>query len=290
MVNDPQHYGISSRSGLPPMQGNLAYDTYVEQARTRAAAEKSLVFQQIQTALLGSMAGTLSSISSEMDQIRGLHQEALAVQQELLRREAMQQHLEEMIFQADKLVAQCADPRTDMPPSSRFFLLQGFLKTVEQQGIGTPIIKGRDNKAAFERVVQQAADQVQRLSKDPEVQQAVAWAKKLEDQRRRKRKQIEQELASLRSKLESLRQRKNPVTLGQVASRWMDKVKEAVPPKQRVLVLVLGLLGAFCLLPFTVVAVTFALPVGLIAMAVERNRLNRKDNEKLYEKIGRVEE
>ena len=234
MPNLPSRYGLSSAGGVPSMQGNLGYDSYVEMAQTRAAMQKSVALQGVQTLLLGKMAGTLNGISNEMARIRGLHEAALAVQQELLKREAIQQQLEELIFQADKLVAECSDPKTDMPPSSPFFLLQGFLKTVEQQGIGTPIIKGRDNKAAFERVVKEGSGLVQRLRKDPEVQQALAWAKKLEDQRQRQREQIEQKAAPLRAQLESLQeQRRCPVSLRHVANDLIERVKSLVPVQHR---------------------------------------------------------
>ena len=205
MPNQPSHYGISSPGGVPSMQGHLGYDSYVEMAQTRAAMQKSVALQGVQTLLLGNMAGTLKVISNEMAQMRRASQDALAVQQALLTREVLQQRLEEMIFQGDKLVAECANPKTEIPASSQFFLLEGFLKTVERGNIGTAIIRGRDNKTAFERVIQQASGLTQRLLKEPEVQEALAWAKKLEDQRHRQRQQIEQKAAPLRRNLSPCR-------------------------------------------------------------------------------------
>ncbi len=266
-------------------------DAQMMQEDMHRAALQSVRLQQMQTVLLGHMAGTLNGISSEMTEIKGLHKEALAVQQELLRREAIQQHLEELIFQADKLVVQCADAQTDLPPSSRFWLLQGFLQTVEQQGIGTPIIKGRDNKAAFERVVQEATGLVQRLRTDPEVQQAVAWAKKLDDQRQQKRAQIERKAAPLRAQLAELQeQRRTPVSMRQAATNWIERLKSFVPAQHRTVVLVVLLVLATCLLPITLAFVVIIAPFQVLGLWIDRSRQTEERNKKLDKEIAQVEE
>jgi hypothetical protein len=284
MVHSPQHYGIPTTS-TGHTQPSLAYDSYVEQARTRAVAEKSLAFQQMQTALLGSMAGTLRDISSEMSQIRRLHEEGLAVQQELLKREVIQQQLEELIFQADKLVAECSNPRTDVPPSSRYFLLQGFLQTVEQQGIGTAIIKGRDNKAAFERVVQVAGKLRAALTTDPDVKAALAWAAQLEQQRADQRQQLEDKMRPYRQQLATLQAKRNGVTLGEVWAKWKDQAAEWVDPQLRTPVLVAVCLVGFCLFPFVPIVAVFTL-VGLL---IDKVRLTQKQNAEIDAQIAKIE-
>ncbi len=247
--------------------------------------------EQMQTFLLGHMAGTLNGLSNEMAQIRNLHEETLAAQQALLQQEAIQQHLEELIFQADKLVTQCSDPKTDMPPSSRYFLLQGFLKTVEEQSIGTPIIKGRDNKAAFERVVKVATALVQRLRKDPEVQQALVRVKKLEEQQRRKREQLEQKAAPFRAELESLqKERRTPVSIRHVASYWIERLKSLVPAQHRTLALVLLIVFLTCLFPITVPFILIIAPFQVIALWLDRGRLTQERNKKLDKEIAEVED
>lgn len=157
----------------------------------RGSAATSVRLQWLQTSLLANMNTTLHAIHGEMVQIRKQQAEALAIQQELLARDTLQGYLEEFIYQSQKLVTEC---KTDsLPPPTRYFLLQAILRHAEKEGIGTAIIRGRDNKAAFDGVVSEAAGIQQQLRSDAEVQQALTWAKQLEDKRRRERRQREAE-------------------------------------------------------------------------------------------------
>jgi hypothetical protein len=285
-MNRPEHYGISSPGGVPAMQGHLGYDSYVELAQTRAAAQKSVALQTMQTALLGHMAGTLNGISNEMAEVRRLNENALAVQQQLLQREIMQQQIEELIYQTDKLVVECSNSQTDIPPSSRFFLMQGFLSTVEQQGIGTPIIKGRDNKTAFERVVTSATNLVKRLLKDPEVQQAIAWAKKLEDRRRK----IEQEATVLREKLETLQEKRRPsVPVREVWANWMAGLKAKIPAQYRTIAIIAFVVLTPCWFPLLVWSSIILIPVLVIVLFTQRSRLTKERNVELDKEIAQIE-
>ena len=145
-------------------------------ASIRANTQASVAFQALQTGLLAQMNGSMNSIHAEMANVRQQQSEALAIQQELLNREQIQNHLEEFVFQAEKLVVECSKTTTDIPASSRYFLLMGVLGKIKKEGIGTPIIKGRENKAAFEKVVTDTKGLTQRLLNDPEVQDAIKWA------------------------------------------------------------------------------------------------------------------
>jgi hypothetical protein len=109
----------------------------------------------------------MGSIHSEVAQAKQQQAEALAIQQELLARERLQTRLEEMIYQTEKLVAECSKGDSDTPASTWYFLLDGVLRQIEQDGIATPVIKGRDNKAAFERVVREATGQSHLRSVNP---------------------------------------------------------------------------------------------------------------------------
>lgn len=152
--------------------------TYQELARIRAASENNLAFQTIQTGVLTNLNGVMGSIHSEMAEVRQLHAEGLAAQQELLQREALQDRIEEFLYQAEKLVEKCSSRDTDIPYSSRYFLLQGVVHSVHNEGISTAIIKGRENKKAFDDVVTKIQKMLSKLSEIAEVKEAIEWAEK----------------------------------------------------------------------------------------------------------------
>jgi|GEM_PF-3016356 len=173
-------------------------NTYQELASIRANTQASVAFQALQTGLLAQMSGSMNGIHAEMANVRQQQSEALAIQQELLNREQIQGHLEELVFQAEKLVVECSKTTTDIPASSRYFLLMGVLGKIKKDGIGTPIIKGRENKAAFEKVVNDTKTLTQRLLQDTEVQEAVEWAeaerlRKIAEQKQLKAKRIQEQ-------------------------------------------------------------------------------------------------
>lgn len=109
-----------------------------------------LALQALQTGLLIKMSATMDYIHAEIINIRRQQAEALAIQQELLGRERLQAFLEELIHQAQKLISECSVRNTSLAPDARYFLVTTLLAYVEDKGIGTPIIRGRDNKAAFD--------------------------------------------------------------------------------------------------------------------------------------------
>jgi hypothetical protein len=262
-------------------------DAQMMQQDMHRAALQSVQLQAIQTGLLAQMSSTMGSIHAEVAQARQQQAEALAIQQELLARERLQTHLEEFIYQTEKLIAECSKADTDMPTSTRFFLLSGVLGQIENDGIATPIIKGRDNKAAFERVLKEATGLVQRFRKDPEVQQAIAWAKKLEDRRQRKREQVEQKVAPLRAQLESLQeQRRTPVSMRQAATNWIERLKLFVPAQHRTLALVVVLVAATCLFPFVIITA----PFQVLGLWLDRSRQTQERNATLDKEIAQVEE
>ena len=154
-----------------------------------------------QTALMGHMAGTLNSLQGEMQEIRQLNLEGLAIQQEMLQREQVQSHLEEFIYTSQKVVAEFSQADSNQLPSVRFFTLKGIEDTVRQLGIGTPLIRGRENKAAFEESLKEVLRLTQLLENDPEVSEAIAWAKaeekRIQDEKKAKEEEQRRAAAEL---------------------------------------------------------------------------------------------
>jgi hypothetical protein len=156
-------------------QAPTSFDSYRELVKTRQGVEWNNV-------LLGDISDSLVSIHAEIAQARRISVEALAIQQELLSREVIQGKLEEFIYQLEKMVNEFQKREADVVPSTQYFLLLGVLKTIQSEGISTAIIRGRDNKAAFETAVSRASTLHKQLQAHPEVQQAITWAK--EEQKR----------------------------------------------------------------------------------------------------------
>lgn len=162
--------------------------------------------------------GTLDGVLTEMAAIRRTQAEGLALQQAMLAREVFQDRMEEFVFQFDKLIGQCERPDSDFPPATQFYLLDGMFKQIDAAGITTAVVKGRDNKAAFDACVARGKTLFKQLVKHPDVQQAIAWAegeqkKRLtldqkrawaEQQRRDDIKEIERQIERLQASRKSL--------------------------------------------------------------------------------------
>lgn len=162
------------------------YDYYRELVRTRQGVEWN-------NTLVGGIALSLNTIEGEIAAVRRTTEAALALQQELLNREIMQARLEELIYQTERMVEQFEIEDGSVDSSTRYYLLTGLLETIAGQGISTAIIRGRDNKRAFDLIVERASSLRRRLSGEPEVKKALLWAE--EEQRRvaeRKRQEDEE--------------------------------------------------------------------------------------------------
>lgn len=185
--------------------------------------------------------GTLDGLLTEMAAIRRTQAEGLALQQAVLAREVFQDRMEEFVFQFDKLIGECERPGSDFPPATQFYLLDGMFKQIDAAGITTAVIKGRDNKAAFDACVARGKTLFKRLTGHPDVRQAIAWAeaeqqkrlaadhKRSGDERQRRddikeiNRQIEKLLASRK-------------TLGLID--WLENRFANLPPVVRYLMLV----------------------------------------------------
>lgn len=154
--------------------------------------------QEVQIELLTAMSSTMDVIGADLGAIRGMQSEALAIQRELLERDKLQACLEEFIYQAEKLVAECHAPI--LHPFIRYCLISGLIDYVHKEAIATPIIRGRDNKAAFDNAVSQARLLKKELAKIEEVQTEIQERQRIEEENQA----IESEQKSQEIKIRSL--------------------------------------------------------------------------------------
>ena len=232
-----------------------------EIARQQATAN---TWRIVQTGVMAGQLAVQSAIHGQMEQVKRQTADTLAIQQELLNREQLQQNLEEFIFQTEKLVAEFSS-KSDVPASTRYFLLQSVVVQVEEDGIDTAMIRGRDNKAAFERAMASVNRLVAELLKDPEVQQAIQWAEKEAAKQAEKRQKIESELSRLYEQRASIESQLNPFTFGMAAKQWFAAQKEATPQSLRIPLLIffapLALFAVVTVIPALFVAAFFALHI-----------------------------
>jgi hypothetical protein len=73
-----------------------------------------------------------------------------------------------------------------------------LLETIKDQGISTVFIRGRDNKAAFDKVVDRASSIRQALSQEKEVKKALVWAEEEQKRAAERRMQEQAELEEQR--------------------------------------------------------------------------------------------
>jgi len=215
-------------------QPPTSFDFHRELVKTRQGIEWN-------TMLLTDISGSLFSIHAEIAQVRQLNTEALAIQQELLNRETIQGKLEEFIYQIEKMVKEFQQPGNSPVPSTRYFLLTGVLKTIRDQGISTAIVRGRDNKAAFDKCANEAMSLLKRLHDDPEVKAALAWAKaeqkRLEDQKKKQedeqRRQAEEKARQQREEAEE-RERRKKEREAQEEEKKREREAKIAPLRKRI--------------------------------------------------------
>mgnify|MGYP001251362729 FL=1 len=243
-------------------------------ARQQATAN---TWNMIQTGVMAGQLAVQSAIHGQMEQVKRQTADTLAIQQELLNREQLQQNLEEFIFQTEKLVAEFS-AKSEVPASTRYFLLQSVLVQVEEDGIDTAMIRGRDNKAAFERAMASVNRLVAELLKDPEVQQAIKWAEKEAAKRAEKRQKIENELSRLYEQRASIESQLDPVTFSEAARRWYGSEMEKLPQQLRTPAAILFIVIA----PMAVLMVVPAIVLGTVALngiSQFRAKANAETNE-----------
>jgi hypothetical protein len=168
--------------------GHIAYDQYVQMCEQTQAAKANVAINAAQAEIMSQMSKSLNNISAVLEDVRSHQADALAIQQELLQEDRLQAYIEEFIYTTEKLVAECVKKESDLALSTRYFLLLGIAKTVQQQGLATPVIRGRDNKAAFEKGLKGVQKLLAQLEQTTEVKEAIAWS---EAERRRRQEEAE---------------------------------------------------------------------------------------------------
>ena len=195
-----------------------------------------------QLAELRAVNATLDAVLSEMDAIRrsqaqgvALQAQALAVQQAMLAREVFQDRLEEFVYQFEKMVSQFQQPDAECPPSTQYFLLDGVFRQIADAAISTAVIKGRDNKAAFDGCVAKGRTLFRQLAAHPDVKEALVWAEgekkrqAIEDGKARQGREAEArrrdterqaEIARLEARLNEL----EAAVAGESFEQWVEKL------------------------------------------------------------------
>lgn len=258
----------SGYSGPPDTQADILR----EMARKRASDE---TWNMVHTGMMAAQLASMNNIHSQMEQVKRQNEDALAIQQELLNREQLQQYLEEFIFQTEKLV-QRFSAKSDVPASTRYFLLQSVLAQVEQDGIDTATIRGRDNKAAFEQTMTRVHRLVAMLLKDAEVQDAIRWAEKQEAARLAKQQKIDDELNRLYEQRMAIEADKNPASYANAFNFMASRLKENMPAW-----------GWIALIPASALAIVLVVPlflfggVAVFAIHLKRQELNEEANSPL---------
>ena len=196
----------------------VAYDE--NPARYRAevlrSIEQAAQVGEEQIEQLRSINRTMDDLLREMAATRRTATQGLALQQAMLAREVIQEQLEEFVYQFEKMIAEYQRPQTDVLPAMRFYFLDCMFRQIDADGISTAIIKGRENKAAFDQCVTKGKTLYRQLTKHPEVKQALAWAEAEKQKRQiaeaKRQRQEEQgakqeELRGIKERIQGLRSR-----------------------------------------------------------------------------------
>lgn len=130
-----------------------------------------------QTGMSAMQLAASNVMNRQLSDIRRQNADALAMHQEMLAKEELQAQLEEFIYASQKMLDGFDDPACEVAPVARYVQTRTIVENVDDWGLDTSIIRGRENKAAFEQMLQQAKTSVSRLeSTSNEVQDALAWA------------------------------------------------------------------------------------------------------------------
>ncbi|MEZ5941410.1 MAG: hypothetical protein R3C18_08470 [Planctomycetaceae bacterium] len=251
-----------------------------EIARQQANAN---TWNMVQTGVMAAQLAAQSAIHDQMEEVKRQNENALAIQQELLNREQLQQYLEEFIFQTEKLVADFS-AKSDVPASTRYFLLQSVLVQVEQDGIDTATIRGRDNKSAFERAMASVNRLVAELLKDPEVQDAIKWAEKEEAKRAEKRRRVEADLNRLYQQRASIESQLDPVSFGEALQKMPEWRKSQLPDGLWPVVI-----GGLILSTVLIAPLLIVVPAILFDAHQYRRMLNAEANEPIHYQLSTLD-
>ena len=145
--------------------------------------------------LLGGMSASLGLLNLQMAELRAANATQVALQQLILQRDELQQHLEELVYQGQKMVEGFTDPADKTPTVQKALLLRSFYRCVTKAGIGTGAIRGLQNKRVFDGLMSQAKSLYRQLGHDPAVRNAVAKEESAEKRQLEEQQRLEAEEA-----------------------------------------------------------------------------------------------
>lgn len=130
----------------------------------------------LQTGMSVLQTAAAAHMSRQLAEMRQQNADALAMQQQSMEREQLQAEIEEFVYSTQKILDSYDEPNCNVGVVERFVGIGQLLNSVNEWGLGTPMIRGRENKAAFEKMLRHAEESYARLEQEPEVKKAIAQA------------------------------------------------------------------------------------------------------------------
>jgi len=143
--------------------------------------------------LLGGMSASLGLLNLQMAELRATCATQVALQQLMMQRDELQQHLEELVYQGQKMVEAFTDPSDKTPGVQKALLLRSFYMCVSKAGIGTSAIRGLQNKRVLDDLISEVKSLFRQLGHDPAVRNAVTEEEKAEKRQLAEQQRLEAE-------------------------------------------------------------------------------------------------
>lgn len=141
----------------------------------------------LQTSMSVLQTAAAAHMSRQLSEMRRQNADALALQQQMMEQEQLQAEIEEFIYSAQNTLSSYDAPDCSLSLGERYFGVRSLLKSVKEWGLATPLIRGRDNKAAFEAMIRHAQKSFTQLQLEPDVKEAIAQEKAEQERLKRER-------------------------------------------------------------------------------------------------------
>ncbi len=174
-------------------------------------------FGGVSVRLFTGMHASIEMLSDQLAEIQETNSTQLAIHQLVLHRDELQQLLEELIYQGQKMVEAFSKNDDSTPSVQKALLIRSFQLCLAGSGIGTGMIRGLENKRAFDSLISQLEVLYKQLSSDPDVLKAIAAEKAAEQDRLSL--EVQQQAEERRRRLEE--ERRNapvPVRISRIAT------------------------------------------------------------------------
>ena len=149
----------------------------------RLAADGSAIDASRQLIKVG---GVLGEVNSELSDLRKNVADQLALQKLALLRDSLQDHIEELIYQGGRMVRRIRDNEDDTSAINNAQALRCFAKCIENANVRTDIIRGLENKRAFDDVLEAIDELLHELMQMPDVRQVFEDEEKKDREHRRR--------------------------------------------------------------------------------------------------------